>query len=88
MIDADALRRQFDEARERGWAAVVEEFEEGLNAVASPIRGPEGGVIAALSVAGPAYRLAPEDLPGVAEVLARASETISQRLGYRADVTG
>lgn len=88
VVDADALHRQFDEARDRGWAAVVEEFEEGLNAVASPIRGPEGDVIAALSVAGPAYRLAPDDLSGVAEVLIRASEKISLRLGYRADVIG
>lgn len=88
VTDADALHRQLDEAREKGWAAAVEEFEEGLNAVAAPIRGPEGSVIAAVSVAGPAYRLAPETLAGAAEALIGAAEEISRRLGHLADVPG
>ncbi|GAA1491295.1 IclR family transcriptional regulator [Brachybacterium sacelli] len=86
VTDADALRRLFDESRERGWAEAVEEFEQGLNAVAAPIRGPEGRVVAAVSVAGPAYRLGPEELPVAAEVLIRAAEEISRRLGHRAEI--
>lgn len=82
------LRDQLQQARERGWAQAVEEYEEGLNAVAAPIRGPEGAVVAALSAAGPTYRLAPESLPAAAQALRRAAEEISRRLGYRADVTG
>ncbi|WP_394216794.1 IclR family transcriptional regulator [Brachybacterium vulturis] len=88
ITSAETLRRQFAEARERGWAEAVEEFEDGLNAAAVPIRGPEGEVVAAVSVAGPAYRLAPEDLPRAAEVLRRGAEQISRRLGYRAEVNG
>ncbi|MDN6327969.1 MAG: IclR family transcriptional regulator [Brachybacterium sp.] len=88
ITSADVLRRQFAEARERGWAEAVEEFEVGLNAAATPIRGPEGDVIAAVSVAGPAYRLAADELPRVAEALQRAAEEISRRLGHRPEVTG
>lgn len=88
VTSAAELREQFVRARERGWAQAVEEFEEGLNAAAAPIRGPAGDVIAAVSVAGPAYRLAPEDLPRAADALLRAAEQISRRLGYRAEVTG
>lgn len=88
VTSAAELREQFVQARERGWAEAVEEFEEGLNAAAAPIRGPAGEVIAAVSVAGPAYRLAPEDLPRAADALLRAAEQISRRLGYRAEVTG
>ena len=88
VTSAAELREQFVRARERGWAEAVEEFEEGLNAAAAPIRGPAGEVIAAVSVAGPAYRLAPEDLPRAADALLRAAEQISRRLGYRAEVTG
>lgn len=88
VTSAAELREQFVQARERGWAEAVDEFEEGLNAAAAPIRGPAGEVIAAVSVAGPAYRLAPEDLPRAADALLRAAEQISRRLGYRAEVTG
>lgn len=88
ITSAAALRRQFTEARERVWAEAVEEFEEGLNAAAAPIRGPEGEVVAAVSAAGPAYRLAPDELPRVAEALLRAGEEISRRLGHRVEATG
>lgn len=88
ITTAAAMRVQLQQARERGWAQAVEEYEDGLNAVAAPIRGPEGAVVAALSVAGPTYRLAPESLPATAQVLLRAADEISRRLGYRADVTG
>src|SRR5699024_10888282 len=77
-----------DGARRDGWVGVVEEFEEGLNAAAAPVRGPEGTVIAALSVAGPTYRLGPADLPGAGAELIRAATEISRRLGHRAGVTG
>lgn len=88
ITSAAALQEQLQQARERGWAQAVEEYEDGLNAVAVPIRGPEGAVVAALSAAGPTYRLAPESLPAAARALRTAAEEISRRLGYRADVTG
>lgn len=88
VTDPAVLRDQLDEARSRGWSGVVEEFEEGLNAVAAPIRGPEGTVIAALSVAGPTYRLGPTDLPAAATSLVDAANEVSRRLGHRSDVTG
>ena len=79
----DALRAELRTIREQGWARSIEEFEEGLNAVAAPLYGPEGTVVAALSVAGPAYRLAPEHLPATARSLQRAAGEISRRLGHR-----
>lgn len=88
VTSIEGLQRELTTARERGWAQAVEEFEVGLNAVAAPIRGPEGEVVAAISVAGPAYRLSTEDLPRAAEVLLRAAAQISRRLGFRAEVTG
>ena len=59
---------------------------DGLVALAAPVRGPEGTVIAAVSAAGPAYRLAPERLPEAAEMLRAATEEISRRLGHRPSV--
>lgn len=88
IVEADALRAQLQEAAVRGWAVAEEEYEEGLNAVAAAIRGPEGNVIAALSAAGPAYRLGRGRLPEVAEQVRQAAEEISRRLGHRPEMTG
>ncbi|WP_147916009.1 IclR family transcriptional regulator [Ruania zhangjianzhongii] len=83
LTSAADLRRELQTVRETGWATAVEELETGLNAVAAPIRGHDGAVIAAISVAGPTYRLSPERLPEAAVTVARAGEAISRRMGYQ-----
>ncbi|MCF6469531.1 IclR family transcriptional regulator [Nonomuraea sp. MG754425] len=70
------------EIRERGWAATVEELEVGLNAVAAPIRGSDGSVVAAVSASGPSYRLTRDRLPEVGALLTAGAKEISQRIGY------
>lgn len=79
---AEDLRSELTVVRKQGWAQSVEEFEEGLNAVAAPIRGHDGKVVAALSAAGPAYRLGPERLAQVAATVMAAADEVSTRLGY------
>jgi DNA-binding IclR family transcriptional regulator len=44
------------EARRLGYALVREEFEPGLVAVAAPVRGTGGGVVAAVNVSAPRFR--------------------------------
>ena len=56
---------------ELGYAATYGELELGLNAVAVPVRGEDGRVIAALSASGPAYRLSPERIAEVLDQLVR-----------------
>ncbi|HEY3871981.1 MAG TPA: IclR family transcriptional regulator C-terminal domain-containing protein [Actinocrinis sp.] len=51
ITDAAALRAQLAAVRERGWALVDQELEEGLRSVAVPIRDPAGQVVAAVNVA-------------------------------------
>ncbi|MBB5080300.1 IclR family transcriptional regulator [Nonomuraea endophytica] len=70
------------EIRERGWAGTVEELEVGLNAVAAPVRGSDGSVVAAVSASGPSYRLTAGRLPEVGAILAAGAREISQRIGY------
>ena len=58
--------------RRDGFATAVDELEVGLSAIAAPVRGPTGDVIAALSISGPTLRLtrarvaelAPDPRPG------------------------
>src|SRR5439155_21084392 len=82
ITDPDVLRAQLVEIRSRGYAHTVEELEEGLNAVAAPVRTADGRVIAAVSVAGPAFRLRPVEQPRVARLAMDAAGAISRRLGY------
>jgi IclR family transcriptional regulator, acetate operon repressor len=82
IVDADVLRSQLDEIRTRGYAQTLEELEEGLNAVAAPVRRADGEVVAALSVSGPAFRMRPVDLPRIGRQVMDAATAISRRLGY------
>ncbi len=71
------------EIREKGYAYAREEYEEGLQAVAAPIRDHTGAVIAALSAAGPVYRLSDEEFPRVRDAVIRAADEVSRRMGHR-----
>lgn len=82
ITDADQLREQLRQVREQGYGVGLEELEEGLNAVAAPIRDYRGEVVAAISVSGPSFRLTREKIPEVAELTKRAADEISRQLGY------
>jgi DNA-binding IclR family transcriptional regulator len=57
ITDEAALFEELDAVRERGVAFNDEESIEGLRAVGVPVGGPDGGVLGALTVAGPTRRL-------------------------------
>src|ERR671937_359441 len=82
IVERAELRAELDEVRARGWAKTVEELEEGLNAVAAPVFGNGADVVAAVSVAGPAFRLRPGALPRTARLAVEAADEISRRMGY------
>lgn len=82
ITDRELLLAALAVVEEQGWASTEEELEVGLNAVAAPVRGQDGGVIAAISASGPSYRLSADSFPDVAKsVLAGAAE-VSARVGY------
>jgi DNA-binding IclR family transcriptional regulator len=83
ITDANQLQRDLATVRRQGYAIAQEELEEGLNALAAPIYDHTGQAIAAVGVAGPAYRMTPQALPQLAARLLDATQQISARLGYR-----
>jgi DNA-binding IclR family transcriptional regulator len=87
ITTAAALARVLAETRRRGYATAVEELEEGLTAVAAPVRNAEGRVIASISASGPSFRIRAERIDAVAEAVRRAAGAISRRLGW-ADPAG
>jgi DNA-binding IclR family transcriptional regulator len=82
VTDPDTLRRELESIRRRGYAQAVEELEEGLNAVAAPVRQADGRVIAALGVSGPAFRMHAVDVPRMGLLTAEAAQAVSRQLGY------
>lgn len=74
----DELKQIFDS----GIGYSLEEFEMGLNAVAAAIHSYEGSIVAALSVAGPSYRLTEDRIEEVGQSVLASAGAISARLGY------
>jgi DNA-binding IclR family transcriptional regulator len=56
ITDPQALVREVERVRERGWARAVREREEDLSALAAPVFGARGELTAVLGVQGPAAR--------------------------------
>lgn len=81
VTDADELRARLAEVREAGHAWGLEEFAEGIDSVAAPVRDARGNAIAAIHVHGPSYRFpAPRSERRVATAVKTAAEAVSRRL--------
>jgi IclR family transcriptional regulator, pca regulon regulatory protein len=56
QTEVDALMDRIRQVRRQGWCLVNQELEEGLISLAAPLRGPQGGVVAAINLSGQANR--------------------------------
>jgi DNA-binding IclR family transcriptional regulator len=81
-LSPDALERELEQVRRDGYATAVEEYEIGLNAAAAPVLDRAGRVVAALSLSGPSYRLAPDVLVDRVDELVAGAGEISRRMGW------
>lgn len=77
------LKALLDNVRAAGYAIENEFSEEGMRAIAAPIRNNLGDVIAAIGVAGPTQRLSDSVLAEFAPKVVDTALTISSRIGYR-----
>lgn len=79
--DEAALRTELKVTRARGFGMVREEAEAGVSAIAAIIRDgvqPGARPVAAMSIAGPAFRLSEERLEGFVPVLREAAQELSR----------
>lgn len=88
VTDVQQLREQLTGIRQRGWGSTEQELELGLNAVAAPIYGSDGSVLATVCVSGPMFRLTAERLAEAGSLTAEAGRRISRRLGHPAQRNG
>jgi DNA-binding IclR family transcriptional regulator len=80
ITDAEALARELETVRRRGFAVARSELEEGLNGLAVPVWD-GGSCIAALCVSGPEYRLHGNFERGLAPMCVRAAAELGRALG-------
>ena len=77
-----ALAVELGRIKHRGYAIDDEEIEEGLRCVGAPVRNYSNDVIAAMSIAGPAFRISRARIPFLARAVVDAAERLSAELGY------
>ncbi|HWD75316.1 MAG TPA: IclR family transcriptional regulator [Solirubrobacteraceae bacterium] len=81
IIDPEALARELGGIRERGWAEAVGEREPDLAALAAPVFGRDGRLVAILGVQGPVSRLPVAARRGLREPLLAAAAELGRALG-------
>lgn len=82
VLDPVAIRERIEQVCTIGHIWFEREFDEGLSSVAAPVWGPDGTVVAALHIHGPAYRFpAPHDRDRIGKLVAEAARQLSTQLG-------
>ncbi|MFB6514008.1 IclR family transcriptional regulator [Streptomyces virginiae] len=76
--DAAAFLRELDLVRAQGWATDLGGHEEAINCLGAPVHGPDGRVVAALSVSAPGVVIPAEGLLALLPQVLRIAEAISK----------
>ncbi len=80
MTDANQLRAEVAMVRERGYATNWEEQEQGVNAIAVPLRRGQNEVVAAIGVVGPSYRFTSQKALEAPEIMLGVAREVSKQL--------
>jgi IclR family acetate operon transcriptional repressor len=83
ITDPKRLADELARVRRTAFATIIDELEPGLTAIAAPVRGAGGDVVAALSITGPSLRLTTARIRELQPVLTHEAGLLSARLGYR-----
>jgi DNA-binding IclR family transcriptional regulator len=81
ITDPTHLTADLARIRREDFAEAIEELEIGLAAIAAPVRGAGGQVVAALSITGPTVRMTPERITELKPILIEEAGILSRRLG-------
>jgi DNA-binding IclR family transcriptional regulator len=80
ILERGELGRELLAIARAGHAVAIDELEAGLAAVAAPVRGAGGEVVAALAISGPTLRLGPEEIARLLPKLKVEARRLSCRL--------
>lgn len=80
ILSKEALLVNLELIRQQGFSISMQEYEDGINAVAAPVLNAEGFPIAAITVAGPAYRLTQGLMLEIGPSVLETSRMIAQEI--------
>jgi IclR family acetate operon transcriptional repressor len=83
ITNPDRFKQHLAQIRAQGYAESDEDIDVHAYSIAVPIYGADEAIVAAMSVAGPVFRLTPETRPRMLRLLASACDRISAQLGAR-----
>jgi IclR family acetate operon transcriptional repressor len=82
ITDPEEMRREIQRIRRRGYSIDNVENEDGVRCVGAPVFDHEGSVVAAISIAGPTYRMTGERIKSFGPEVRGAAAELSRRLGW------
>jgi DNA-binding IclR family transcriptional regulator len=80
IANAEFTERTLAEVRRRGWAQSVGQREAGVASVSAPVFGPDGQVLAAISISGPIERLGRAPGQRFAAILTSSAQRLQDAL--------
>lgn len=83
IVDLPALAKELALVRRRGFAINVGEFRANVAALAAPVRGGSGSVIAAVGISGPLDRLQPRKMKSLAPRVVQAADAVGRVVAPR-----
>lgn len=82
ITDPQTLSREIETVRRQGWAAAIEEREEGLSAIAAPVWGADGVLAAIIALQGPTSRFDSDSIERARPLLLRCTARVSAAIGW------
>ena len=83
ITEPEKLKKHFNEIREKGYAICKDELEEGIKAIAAPIKNVNGKVIASITITGVSKRISSNNIEELIKVVMSSALEISAIIGYK-----
>jgi DNA-binding IclR family transcriptional regulator len=82
IASPELFRKETETIRRTGYAVDDEEREDGLRCIGAPVFGSSGDVVAAVSIAGPVFRITRDRTTALAAAVMKTAGSISAALGF------
>ena len=83
IVDPKKLEENLLEIRHKGFAICEEELEEGIKAVAAPVKDINRETIASITITGLLKRISSNNIEKLTKILVNSTQELSKMLGYK-----